>query len=119
MNLLLKVKVGRDGGSNVVNLEWFNCQWECGEVGRRKGSEVAWWERWEDSEVGRQKRREGSAVAKWERREGNEVTRWKRWEGSEVARWESGEMRRWEVPGYIQGWGMQGESKISSFCLGC
>ena len=33
-----------------------------------------------------------------------------RWE-----RWESGEMRRWEVPVFFQGWGMQGESKISSF----
>ena len=24
-------------------------------------------------------------------------------------------MRRWEVPVFFQGWGMQGESKISSF----
>ena len=24
-------------------------------------------------------------------------------------------MRRWEVPSFFQGWGMQGESKISSF----
>ena len=39
-------------------------------------------------------------------------------EGNEVARserWESGEVGRWEVPGFIQGWGTQGESKILSF----
>ena len=36
---------------------------------------------------------------------------------SEVERWESGEMRRWEVPGCIHRWGMQGEYKISSFCF--
>ena len=49
--------------------------------------------------------------------EGNEVARW---EGSEVARWErweSGEVRRWRVPGFVQGWGMLVESKISSFCF--
>ena len=49
-----------------------------------------------------------------------EVGRWKRWKGNEVARWErreSGEVRRWEVPGFIQGWGTQGESKILSFCF--
>ena len=47
-----------------------------------------------------------------------EVRRWERWEGSEVARWrrwESGEVGRWEVLGFVQGWGMQGKSKISSF----
>ena len=52
--------------------------------------------------------------------EGSEVVRWERWEGSEVARWESwenGEAERWEVPGFIQGWGTQDESKISSFCF--
>ena len=41
--------------------------------------------------------------------------RWERWKGNEVARWErweSGEVGRWEVPGFIQGWGAQGESKI-------
>ena len=32
-------------------------------------------------------------------------------------RWESGEVRKWEFPGIIQGWGMQGDSKISSFCF--
>ena len=48
---------------------------------------------------------------------------WERWAGSEMARverweiWESREVARWEVPGFIQGWGMQGESKISSFCF--
>ena len=31
-------------------------------------------------------------------------------EGSEVASWESGEVARWEVSGFIQGWGTQGES---------
>ena len=34
-----------------------------------------------------------------------------------MERWESGEVRRWEVPGFIHRWGMQGESKISSFCF--
>ena len=49
-----------------------------------------------------------------------EVGRWERWKGNEVARWErreSGEVGRWEVPGFIQGWGTQGESKILSFCF--
>ena len=52
--------------------------------------------------------------------EGNEVARWERWEGSEVVRWgrwESGEVGRWRVPGFVQGWGMLVESKISSFCF--
>ena len=47
-----------------------------------------------------------------------EVKCW--WEVGEVERWErweSGEVARWEVPGFIQGWGTQGESKISSFCF--
>ena len=44
-------------------------------------------------------------------RECNEVERWERWEVSEVA--------RWEVPGFLQGWEMQGEFKISSFCVSC
>ena len=49
-----------------------------------------------------------------------EVGRWERWKGNEVARWErreSGEVGRWEVPGFIQGWGTQGESKTLSFCF--
>ena len=49
--------------------------------------------------------------------EAGEVGRWK---GNEVARWEwqeSGEVERWEVPGFIQGWGTRGESKILSFCF--
>ena len=49
-----------------------------------------------------------------------EVGRWEKWKGNEVARWkrqESGEVGRWEVPGFIQGWGTQGESKILSFCF--
>ena len=37
-----------------------------------------------------------------------------------MRRWdrqESGEVGRCEVPGFIQEWGTQGESKILSFCL--
>ena len=48
-------------------------------------------------------------------REGNEAAGQERQKGSEVVRWESDEMRRWEAPGFFQGWGMQGESKISPF----
>ena len=47
-----------------------------------------------------------------------EVKCW--WEVGEVARWErreSGEVGRWEVPGFIQEWGTQVESKILSFCF--
>ena len=33
-----------------------------------------------------------------------------RWE-----RWESGEVGRWEVPEFIQGWGAQGGSKVLFF----
>ena len=53
-------------------------------------------------------------------REGNKVARWERWEGSEVARWgrwESGAVRRWAIPGFVQGWRMQGDSKIPSYGL--
>ena len=49
-----------------------------------------------------------------------DMERWERWKGNEVARWgrqESGEIGRWEVPGFIQGWGTQGESKILCFCF--
>ena len=56
-------------------------------------------------------------MGKWE---GSEVAGWERWKGSEVARWErweSGDVGRWEILGFIQGWGIQGESKISSFCF--
>ena len=91
--------------------------WSALFVGRR---EVRW-ERWEVSEVARWERWEGSKVEKVGNvREGNEVARWERWEGSEVARWgrwKNGEVGRWEVSGFVQGWGMQGESKISSFCF--
>ena len=48
-------------------------------------------------------------MASWERWEGNEMARWKRWESSDVA--------MWEVPGFINGWGKQGESNIASFCF--
>ena len=37
MNLLLKINVGRGKSPNVVILEWFDCRWEGGEVGRWKG----------------------------------------------------------------------------------
>ena len=45
----------------------------------------------------------------WERYEGGEVARWERWESSKVT--------RWEVSGFIQEWGTQADSKISSFCF--
>ena len=32
-------------------------------------------------------------------------------------RWEINEVARWEISCLIQGWGMQGEAKISSFCF--
>ena len=63
-----------------------------------QGSEVKRRERWDDSEM-----------ASWEKWKGSEVARWERWESSEVA--------RWEVPGFIQGWEMLDESRISSFCF--
>ena len=34
-----------------------------------------------------------------------------------MGRKERGELARWEVPGFIQGWGTQGESYTSSFCF--
>ena len=72
-------------------------------------SEMAKWERWENSEVALSERWESSKVAIWERREGSEMARKERWESSEVA--------RLKVPCFIQGWGVQGETKISSFCF--
>ena len=48
-------------------------------------------------------------MASWERWEGSEATRWERWESTEVT--------RWKVSGVIQGWEMQDESKIGSFCF--
>ena len=52
---------------------------------------------------------ECSEAAMWERYEGGEVARWERWESSKVT--------RWEVSGFIQEWGTQADSKISSFCF--
>ena len=40
-------------------------------------------------------------------REGNEAGRWGRCQSREVG--------SWEVLSFVQGWGMQGESKILSF----
>ena len=34
-----------------------------------------------------------------------------------LERWEDREVARWEVNDFIQGWGTQGVSKISSFCF--
>ena len=59
----------------------------------------------------------GVRQGRWEGSEVGKVAGWERWKGSEVARWENGEAERWEVPGFIQGWGTQDESKISSFCF--
>ena len=39
----------------------------------------------------------------------SEMVRQERWEISEVA--------RWEIPCFIQGWGIQAEAKVSSFCF--
>ena len=63
---------------------------------------------------------EGSEVVRWKRREDRAMARSERFEGSEVASWErwgSIEATRWEVPGFIQEWGMQDESKIPFFLL--
>ena len=75
-------------------------------------SEVTRWERWENSEVAQSERWEGSEVAICERR----GVGW----GSKMAgqeKWESSEVARWEIPCFIHGWGIQGETKISSFCF--
>ena len=66
--------------------------------------------RWEDRKSGRivrwQDWRDGMVV-RWQVGKSGRVVMWERWGSSEVA--------RWEVPGFIRGWGMQGESKILSF----
>ena len=74
---------------------------------------MARWEKWENSEVSQSKRWEGSEVAIWERcvQEGSKIARQERWESSEVA--------RWKIPCFIQVWGTQGETKISSFYFWC
>ena len=68
-------------------------------------------------QLGRWKRWDGSEVASLERWEGSDTASWERWEDVKVARWESSEVARRGVNGYIQGWIMQGESKISSSCF--
>ena len=95
-------------------------RWEISELGRWErweGSEYGRWERWEGRQLGRWKRWDGSEVASLERWEGSDTASWERWEDGKVARWESSEVARREVNGYIQGWIMQGESKISSSCF--
>ena len=62
--------------------------WQVGKSGGRVGSE----------EVASEERCNGRKVARWERKK-------------------NGEMARWEVPAFIQEWGTQGESQISSFCF--
>ena len=84
-------------------------RWEGNEVGLWEDSEVGRWESWEVSEVGRWGRWKGSEVARWESWEGSEVTRWEKWE--------NGEAERWEVPGFIQVWSTQDDSKISCSCF--
>ena len=61
-----------------------------------KCSEVARWEKRENSEVSQSKRWEGSEVAIWERcvQGGSKIARQERWESSEVA--------RWKIPCFIQ-----------------
>ena len=44
--------------------------------------------------------------------------RWQGGKGARVVRWQGGKggrVVRWEVPGFIQGWGTESQSKISSF----
>ena len=42
------------------------------------------------------------------------LVRLRRWK-----RLQCGEVQRWEVSGFIQGWGMHRESKILPFCFSC
>ena len=59
-------------------------------------------------------------MAQSDRWESNGVAIWERWGGSEMTiqeRWESSVVARREGLCFIQGWGMQGETKISSFCF--
>ena len=44
------------------------------------------------------------------RRQGGKGARVVRWQGGK-----GGRVVRWEVPGFIQGWGTESQSKISSF----
>ena len=60
-------RVGKVCELNAVPMEGKVCEW----------SEVAQWERWENSEVARS-----------ERSKRNEVAIWERWEGSEQRRWD-------------------------------
>ena len=49
---------------------------------------------------------------------GSEMGRRERWDGSEVAkreRWESDKVRRWEVHGFIQGWGCRVSPRFHRF----
>ena len=73
MNLLLKVKVERDGGSNVVNLEWGLIV---------SGSVV----RWEGGRVVRLHGGKGGRIVRWEDRKGGRVVQWQSGKGGRVMR---------------------------------
>ena len=92
------------------------------------------WEGWESRELGKRERcmsrvrwqgGKGGRIARCHSRRGGKVVRWQFgkgvWRGgSEMARQErleSSEAARWEIPCFIHVWGMQGETKISSFCF--
>ena len=67
----------------------------------------------------------GRRIVRWHSRRGRKVVRCQfgkvgkvGQEDREMARqerWESSEVSRWEICCFIQGWEMQGETKISSF----
>ena len=75
---------------------------------------------------------------RWQGGKGGRIVRWHSWRGGKVVRWQfgkngggggrggvrwqggkdgSGEVARWEIPCFIQGWGTQVETQISSFCF--
>ena len=67
----------------------------------------------------------GGRIVRWHSRRGGTVVRWQFGKGggggvSEMTRrerWETSDVARWEIPCFIQGWGTQGETKVSSFCF--
>ena len=55
-----------------------------------------------------------------EREKGRRVVSWEGEKGGRIVRWQGakgGRVVNWQVSGFIQEWGMQGDSKISSFCF--